>query len=573
MQIFLRGDSQHGAESGLDKREVPVDCEIIANWIDTCNREHSAGCPAPPISQRDPDQIPSWVLDTQERCIVPGHSVARYAALSYVWNADEGGAPSTGRPDLELKRSTLSDFASSGFFDEQRESCLPRVVDDEAAHAEFGRMGAIYSGAYFTIVAAASFGLSGTTEPISVGSIEELGLTPQREEVNGVWATRGWTFQEHILSRRTIIFLDGAFFWDCHGAIWFDALPNPWGRIKTSDTARVLATSGSGTTGRMWSVLLWPLFCQYLENVCAYNDRDLTCPEDALLAFSGVLESSLKKLSRRIHMQAAAVAVDPYSLRTGFASLGDYGVEFHPLSWRTYKLVEWSALETITGNELRLEEPTILENYRRFVEKGSNSERLVGQHNADDKSRLPLDLDDPASLAPFGLMLNRPFLSCETSSGRSQVRSVLRPCATAQPQAPIKISVFQLEKFVEGPLVSDTCSILCLDDTIAPNQIIQLIAISGGSVDRADLRSSFEEQADIKGYYRYSTLRSRGFKRHPSDGEQGKRLWRDGEGDYHLYNVLWVEYIEGVAYRKAAGRVTKEIWEANCSELKKVILG
>jgi len=42
---------------------------------------------------------------------------------------------------------------------------------------------------------------------------------------------------------------------------------------------------------------------------------------------------------------------------------------------------------------------------------------------------------------------------------------------------------------------------------------------------------------------------------------------------YHFYNVLWVETIEEVMYRKAAGRVPKEIWELNCGEPTEVVLG
>jgi len=51
-------------------------------------------------------------------------------------------------------------------------------------------------------------------------------------------------------------------------------------------------------------------------------------------------------------------------------------------------------------------------------------------------------------------------------------------------------------------------------------------------------------------------------------GEEGS----DGR-EYHFYNVLWVERKEGIAYRRAAGRVPKAIWDANCTPLTKVILG
>jgi hypothetical protein len=39
---------------------------------------------------------------------------------------------------------------------------------------------------------------------------------------------------------------------------------------------------------------------------------------------------------------------------------------------------------------------------------------------------------------------------------------------------------------------------------------------------------------------------------------------------YEFYNVLWVEWQDGIAYRKACGRVMKSAWE--CQELEWVDL-
>ena len=44
-------------------------------------------------------------------------------------------------------------------------------------------------------------------------------------------------------------------------------------------------------------------------------------------------------------------------------------------------------------------------------------------------------------------------------------------------------------------------------------------------------------------------------------------------GDYHFYNVLWIEREGDIAYRRAAGRVQKVVWEENCSEPLRVVLG
>jgi hypothetical protein len=43
--------------------------------------------------------------------------------------------------------------------------------------------------------------------------------------------------------------------------------------------------------------------------------------------------------------------------------------------------------------------------------------------------------------------------------------------------------------------------------------------------------------------------------------------------EYHFYNVLWIERKGDIAYRRAAGRVPKALWEATCTPPRKLILG
>jgi len=42
---------------------------------------------------------------------------------------------------------------------------------------------------------------------------------------------------------------------------------------------------------------------------------------------------------------------------------------------------------------------------------------------------------------------------------------------------------------------------------------------------------------------------------------------------YEFYNVLWIEWKDGIAYRKALGRVTKEAWERQDLEEADILLG
>lgn len=96
------------------------------------------------------------------------------------------------------------------------------------------------------------------------------------------WATRCWTYQEAILCRRAIAFVDGGPFWHCECCMWdgVDLVPD-------LDFYRVAVRS------QKIEAKGWPDFNLYLDTICAYNGRDLTCPEDALRAVAGILNVML----------------------------------------------------------------------------------------------------------------------------------------------------------------------------------------------------------------------------------------------------------------------------------------
>ncbi len=256
-----------------------------------------------------------------------------------------------------------------------------------------------------------------------------------------------------------------------------------------------------------------------------------------------------------------------------------------------------------------------------------------------------------------------------------------------------KTSVFDLQKFTDGPEPGDICYILVLEDTEGrwagvlrlhddqhpePGDSVDLVAISAGKVSRQDLGNAFEESTDKNGRYPYRNGRKNFYFRRFNcaadralecqcfrcDATRRLKEWearyRDqGSGNnqdshdqrmdspdteygqssrgkeeaervgfgsnngfvsvqetnerlsakeapainhgssrdlfpsrgvaisdaadhplngspeeiYYYYNVLWVERKGEISYRRAAGRVRKEIWEDNRSGLVNVILG
>lgn len=69
---------------------LDIDSLYITHWITSCNVQREARCEPTPPGLRLPHQIPGWVIDIAQGCLVPGHLALRYIALSYVWsNEDE----------------------------------------------------------------------------------------------------------------------------------------------------------------------------------------------------------------------------------------------------------------------------------------------------------------------------------------------------------------------------------------------------------------------------------------------------------------------------------------------------
>jgi hypothetical protein len=84
-----------------------------------------------------------------------------------------------------------------------------------------------------------------------------------------------------------------------------------------------------------------------------------------------------------------------------------------------------------------------------------------------------------------------------------------------------------------------------------------------------------KEQCELvmlsKGYYRLPVKN----KKWPEEDDPGFPISFDSSlsAVYEFYNVLWIEWRQGIAYRKAMGRIKKDIWERDATEWIDLILG
>ena len=119
------------------------------------------------------------------------------------------------------------------------------------------------------------------------------------------------------------------------------------------------------------------------------------------------------------------------------------------------------------------------------------------------------------------------------------------------------------------------------DVTQAPiGEKCELIAISAGTVPIAGMKEGlhtylWQKDEWALGHWHESAVgnnivcEDKGQVEGGDDGE-----WEDVSNDvYRFYNVLWIEWAAGIAYRKALGRVIQEAWDVNNWDVIRVILG
>ncbi|PSN60370.1 hypothetical protein BS50DRAFT_506460, partial [Corynespora cassiicola Philippines] len=260
-------------------------------------------------------------------------------ALSYIWPRTEGGS-GTQSGSLCLEQSTLSDLTEPGFLHRKDgNNFIPSVVyhamnvtrklgevylwvgrfcikqDDEMKEMQISHMGDIYGGAYLTIVGAATEALfsekmaaddcfmfdtdnsmyrDGRGDWIIL-NLKELATRLYSSLGRSTWTKRGWTYQEQIMSKRLVIFMERGIFWDCECGIW-----DGWNMKIGDEEANVLliidedgtVSTESGLSyqkhcGGQW----WPDFSLYMDLVCPYSGRNLTYPQDGLRAISSMLKN------------------------------------------------------------------------------------------------------------------------------------------------------------------------------------------------------------------------------------------------------------------------------------------
>ncbi|OAK98948.1 HET-domain-containing protein [Phaeosphaeriaceae sp. SRC1lsM3a] len=294
----------------LRPRPSLINVDQIRAWRRACQNTH-AECRnrnSELLNKRLEDLT---LVDVDSQSLVTLPSTTAYVALSYVWGSV---------PMLKATQSNMNELRKPGALTLEHFSlpntirdamnlvkslgerylwvdCLSIVQDGDKSYMDgmLRAMANIYASAEFTIVAAqgsdANAGLKGTGGS-SVGrdslevdyAVVDLDSYPH----GSVWASRAWTFQEALFSRRLLVLHDIAH-WLCSRSVWDEPPEGP--TIPAKDMISPPKRFHIGTPmGMMSQITIVPSL--YLAQIIAddYNQRNLTFESDFCSAIAGATE-------------------------------------------------------------------------------------------------------------------------------------------------------------------------------------------------------------------------------------------------------------------------------------------
>jgi heterokaryon incompatibility protein (HET) len=502
--------------------------------------------------------------------------------------------------------------------------------NDRMKYAQLKAMPSIYANASVTIIAAqgksANYGIRGIpygTAPRDLQrSILEFLPGSQMVECESVstngstWQTRAWTFQEDQLSARKLIFAHNSVQWECFCAFYEEDRVNFHEiRLQTGCSHPIKPSGPCSILGD------WPQ-SDYTENVQRYNPRDLTYDKDILNAFVGitrVLNESLgefyfgmprnyfpdallwepilplrrrqlkvpaqrNQLSTNTAQSSNLVDHDDYNVLPSWSWVGWHGA-IRALSTSSFRLsadrdwktnitssVQWYIVG-VTGqlerfvSSLSADQPTTntldtsresLHDRKQFEKLETGGNVIAPSASSESTERVPqisvsnsllrriMEKSPFANLGPF----LTPFLVCHTARTFFFLWGPYRP--------------------VNGGFSNEDCLSAFLID--CRGQIGGKVFLNTNNEEDAPRATTCELIAIST-----SLISTKPPKLSPCDiCEDEVKEDEDGDEDeqfIEMCNVLWIEWLDGVAYRKAPGYVVKELWDIQPIDWIDVTLG
>lgn len=273
-----------------------VSYSVVGSWLSFCVQHHGQAC------SKNNELRGLLVIDCDSRQIIPANDQnLPYVALSYLWGPDAG----QDQVSRNMLPTTLPQVIEDAITVTKRLGfkCLwvdrYCVSEGTAKHEQILNMGKIYANAVLTIVAATGddshYGLPGVSIPrksqpclqlgdqLLVSTMPNIALEIQSSK----WNTRGWTYQEALLSSRRLVFTQSQVYFQCASSHCLESIRAP---LKSLHNRRLTRFFDSINMYRVFPREGVGKFVFEIQNrISEYNERNLSFDYDALNAFEGIL--------------------------------------------------------------------------------------------------------------------------------------------------------------------------------------------------------------------------------------------------------------------------------------------
>lgn len=362
-----------------------TDMSLARAWLDECLADHDALCSNPgmrgehPCDGTNPTRL--RVIDVRRRCLVLLPDGAEYVALSYCW-PKEPGLCNTSTAAVDLREdgsisvsngvSTTIDCACSVVNDLGEQYiwvdalCIVQDDSEDKAH-QISQMDLVYGKALLTIVACPSGRGSETSElpgyrkkpparrqkvyKVPYQDIELVAPKPCLEDIlaHTRWETRGWTFQESHLSRRSLYFTEHQLYFQCSCGMrcedtngeghapgaYIKHSTNLW-NPKNSHAADVEHNYGDLFLNRAIYDNDNEALSAHDSFVSAYLRRELSFGSDILNAFHGIAKILSVSMDTEFYAGLPVKWLD-HALLWQLYGTADRRAEFPSFSWAGWK--------------------------------------------------------------------------------------------------------------------------------------------------------------------------------------------------------------------------------------------
>ncbi|KFY19554.1 hypothetical protein V491_04369 [Pseudogymnoascus sp. VKM F-3775] len=329
--IPLARENEDGIFLGRKMGSQRLDIPLMKTWLKKCEEWHKIVCfkddlshsrREGPVTIEFPFRPFIRLLDLKDDCLIETPATPVFVALSYVWGSVEVFRtlkktlpdliqPGSLSKNFDLFPTTIQDAITLTRQLDHRYLWVDSICilqdDDLDKDTQVQHMDAIFTRASFIIIAAnssnANAGLTGLsggprdiTQHTAIYSDEltllslKLGLDDDLQA--SVWNSRCWTYQEYVLSRRSLVFTKDSVHFQCGYAIWSEDINMIWPDLYRSASDLTIVPSRGEEPPTVTSEITYTLGLAhhyFFLLVNEYTLRDMTYPRDRLNGFQGIL--------------------------------------------------------------------------------------------------------------------------------------------------------------------------------------------------------------------------------------------------------------------------------------------